>query len=115
MDDFCLIAKAIGDPSRLRLLKMLEAGELCVCHLTARVGLAQSTVSKQLALLRQAGLVTVRRQGLWAYYRLAEPAPGSAAAPFALLVRQSLNDDPAVMDDRQALTETCCPAVGEAV
>jgi DNA-binding transcriptional ArsR family regulator len=63
--------KAAGDPTRTRILKLLEGGPLCVCQVQAVLGLAPSTVSKHLTLLRAAGLVTDRRDGRWIHYGLA--------------------------------------------
>lgn len=64
------IAKALAHPSRLLMLEALEGRELCVCELTELVGADQSTVSKHLAILKQAGLVEDRKQGVMAYYRV---------------------------------------------
>ncbi len=65
------VGLALSDPTRLRLLAALRGGELCACQLTDLVGLAPSTVSKHLALLRDAGLVESRKDGRWVHYRLA--------------------------------------------
>jgi DNA-binding transcriptional ArsR family regulator len=71
------LTKALSDRTRLRILRLLLPGELCVCQLVAALGLAASTVSRHLALLEDAGLVDVRRAGRWAHYRLcAEPRGG---------------------------------------
>ena len=67
------IAKALGHPSRLLMLDALKAGDKCVCELTALVGSDQSTVSKHLSVLKQAGLVTDRREGVMIYYHLECP------------------------------------------
>jgi ArsR family transcriptional regulator, arsenate/arsenite/antimonite-responsive transcriptional repressor len=64
------ITKALSDRTRLRILRLLHEGELCVCQVVAALKLAASTVSRHLALLEDAGLVRVRRDGRWAYYRL---------------------------------------------
>jgi len=64
------IAKALGHPSRLLMLDALAEGEMCVCDLTALVGADQSTVSKHLAVLKQAGIVEDRKAGAMAYYKL---------------------------------------------
>ena len=111
MDEFLHCAKAISDASRVRILKMLEPGELCVCHLTDQLGLAQSTVSKHLAVLRHAGLVSDRKDGLWVYYCLAEADPGTPQRAFLSLLAQSLRDDEDVLADRQALASPCCATV----
>lgn len=64
--------KALADETRLRILALLTDGELCVCDLMAILDLPQSTVSRHLAYLRNAGWVEDRRQGIWMYYRLVD-------------------------------------------
>lgn len=64
--------RAVADPARVRLLLALRGGECCVCQLVALLELAPSTVSKHLAILQSSGLVTRRKSGRWAHYRLAE-------------------------------------------
>ena len=66
---------ALSDATRLRLLLALQSGELCACQLVDLAGLANSTVSRHLAVLEQAGLVTHRKAGRWVHYRLARPRP----------------------------------------
>jgi ArsR family transcriptional regulator len=65
------LIQAFAEPTRLRLLALLSRGETCVCDLTEALGIPQPTASRHLAHLRRAGLVTVRRDGLWAWYSLA--------------------------------------------
>jgi ArsR family transcriptional regulator, arsenate/arsenite/antimonite-responsive transcriptional repressor len=61
--------RALADPVRLELLAHIAArGPICVCHLEEALAYRQSRVSKHLAVLRRAGLVTSRREGSWAYY-----------------------------------------------
>jgi DNA-binding transcriptional ArsR family regulator len=74
MPDLARIFKALGHPSRLRIVSMLEDDELCACQITAVLGLAASTVSAHLAQLRRAGLVAERKEGRWVHYRLGESA-----------------------------------------
>jgi len=64
------IAKAMAHPSRLLMLEAMEGEERCVCELTELVGADQSTVSKHLAVLKQAGLVEDRKEGVMVYYRV---------------------------------------------
>lgn len=104
MDAFIQTAKALADPTRVRMLKLLEAGELCVCQIMAVLALGQSTASKHLGILKRSGLVEARKNGTWAYYRLAEKAGGEAAACLALVAKQ-LNGDGAVNGDRQLLAK----------
>jgi ArsR family transcriptional regulator len=66
-----LMFRAFSDRTRLRILNLLRAGELCVCDLVQVIGVPQPKISRHLAYLRRAGLVTARKDGLWMYYELA--------------------------------------------
>jgi DNA-binding transcriptional ArsR family regulator len=70
MKNFIAVAKALSDTSRVRTLLALRKGELCVCRIIALLGLAPSTVSKHMSVLKQAGLVQSRKEERWMYYRL---------------------------------------------
>ena len=63
--------KALADRTRLRILALLGNNEVCVCHIHDSLGLPQPTVSRHLAYLRRAGLVSARRDGVWMHYRVA--------------------------------------------
>jgi len=65
------VFKALADTTRLRILGLLLAGEVCVCNIHDSLGLPQPKVSRHLAYLRRAGLVAARKEGLWVHYRLA--------------------------------------------
>ncbi|TLS68093.1 helix-turn-helix transcriptional regulator [Mariprofundus erugo] len=87
--------KALGEPIRLRLFALIAAhDELCVCHLTHALALPQSTVSRQLGVLRHAGLVATRRDGKWMYYRTCGPL----APPLVSILNDCLS--PLLQDDR---------------
>ena len=64
--------KALADETRMRIVALLAHGELCVCHIEAVLAIPQPTVSRHLAVLRNAGVVETRRKGLWVSYRLAQ-------------------------------------------
>ena len=66
------VFKALADETRVRIVALLAHGELCVCHIEAVLALPQPTVSRHLAVLRSAGVVEMRRDGLWVLYRLAK-------------------------------------------
>ena len=66
------IFKALGDPTRVKIIALLDAGELCVGEICLTLGMSQPAVSSQLRLLRTLGIVSVRREGKHAYYRLAD-------------------------------------------
>ena len=65
------IAKALSDPNRVRALMLLTDGPLCVCQIIEMLGLAPSTTSKHMSVLRQAGLVEANKEGRWMHYALA--------------------------------------------
>ncbi len=67
------LLKAISHPIRLAVLEILRDGEQCVCHMEAMLGVRQSRISQQLMVLREAGLVEVRRDGLNVFYRVLNP------------------------------------------
>ncbi len=100
-----LALKAAGDPTRTRILKILEGGGLCVCQVQAVLGLAPSTVSKHLAILKTAGLVEDRRDGKWIEYALAPEGRNRYASSVLALLRGPLDRDPAVTADRKRLRE----------
>jgi DNA-binding transcriptional ArsR family regulator len=99
LETFETVAKAVADPTRVRILKLLERGELCVCQITAVLDLAPATVSKHLTVLKTAGLLQQRRSGKWVHYRLAEREFNAYTAPFLALLRPSLADDPTINED----------------
>jgi ArsR family transcriptional regulator len=70
------IFKCIADPQRLRILNLLEAGALCVCHMQEVLDVPQVKMSKQLASMKQLGLITSTREGTWMIYSLVEPLHG---------------------------------------
>lgn len=71
LDELETLFKALADRTRLRILGLLQAGEICVCDIHGSLGLPQPTVSRHLAYLRKSGLVAGRKEGLWVHYRLA--------------------------------------------
>jgi ArsR family transcriptional regulator len=74
-EDYASRFKALADPTRVALIARLSGGEeVCVCHLVEGSELSQPTISHHLGILRRAGLVTSRRKGTWAYYRLVPEA-----------------------------------------
>ena len=81
------LLKALGDETRLRIIALLAHGELCVCHLESALHLNQSSVSRQMAVLRNAGVVEPRRQGNWVFYRLAPQLDALCREQLRALVR----------------------------
>jgi len=72
MNDLVTIFKALSDETRLRIIKLLEQGELCVCDITAALEMVQPKVSFHLSALKEAGLIKDRKQGKWIHYSLTE-------------------------------------------
>ena len=72
MEDLLKIFKALSDETRLRIIKLLEQGELCVCDITAALDIVQPKVSFHLSTLKEAGLIKDRKQGKWIHYSLNE-------------------------------------------
>lgn len=98
MKEFIKVMKALSDPNRVRLLKMLQKREMCVCEVRAVLGIAQPTVSKHLKLLEDAGLVDRRKEGLWVNYSLADGSHSAYAASLLGNLRHWLSDDPGIRD-----------------
>jgi ArsR family transcriptional regulator len=72
MNDLVTIFKALSDETRLRVIKLLEHGELCVCDITAALDMVQPKVSFHLSSLKEAGLIKDRKSGKWIHYSLNE-------------------------------------------
>ena len=83
--------KALSDPNRVKIIKMLQQKELCVCEMTSLLKLAQPTVSKHLKVLEDAGLVDFWKQGSWVNYKLASGDDSSYAKAMLTLLNNWLN------------------------
>jgi ArsR family transcriptional regulator len=70
MEDLVSVFKALTDETRLKIIKLLEQGELCVCDIVAALAMQQSKVSFHLGVLKEAGLIQDRKQGKWTHYRI---------------------------------------------
>ena len=90
--------RILSHPARLQILDILRGGEECVCHIQSLLNKRQAYVSQQLMVLRDAGLVTDRKDGLNVFYRLADPA-------VADLLQVVLGP----VEERASCQETACP------
>ena len=104
MEDIINIAKAFSDSNRVRTLLALRNGELCVCRIIELLGLAPSTVSKHMTVLKHAGLVKSRKEEKWIYYRLPDSADRDTKIQRALeWVFGSLSKDEKIIEDSESL------------
>jgi ArsR family transcriptional regulator, arsenate/arsenite/antimonite-responsive transcriptional repressor len=100
MEGFLRVMKALSDPGRVAVLKLLAGRELCACEITGALGLAQPTVSRHMRVLSDAGLVAGRKVGAWVHYRL----PEKSASPYA---RAMLRELSAWLDDDEDVLAMC--------
>jgi len=103
MNDLLPITSALADPGRLRILACLRGGEVCACHIIELLALAPSTVSKHMAILRQAGLVEARKDGRWMHYRLAGPGAPDVVARTLEWLWECLDEDAQAAADSKRL------------
>jgi ArsR family transcriptional regulator len=100
--------RALGDETRLRMVALLSHGELCVCHLEKALELSQPNVSRQLGILRAAGVVDARRDGSWMYYALA-PQDHEAVKAMLEEVARLFGAERAIRADHAKLKKSCGP------
>ncbi len=96
MDEFVKVMKALSDPNRVKIIKMLQLKPMCVCEMRAALGVAQPTVSKHLKVLQEAGLVEGRKEGPWINYSLTDGQASPYAASLLGNLRHWLDDSPEV-------------------
>lgn len=85
--------KALSDPSRVKIMKMLQHRAMCVCEIQAALEFAQSTTSKHLQILEHAGLITSKKEGLWVNYSLADGNESPYAASLIGSLKHWLDGD----------------------
>ena len=98
------MAKALGDETRMRILALLENQELCACQIIEMFELANSTISRHLAVLKQAGLVQSRKSGRWIYFSWVEEPVGNAQF-LQQWLSTVVSQDPQVRQDRERMRE----------
>src|SRR6185295_15168390 len=81
------VFRALGDETRLRIVALLSHGELCVCHLETALDLNQPNASRQLGILKAAGIVDSRRDGTWVYYSLVAQEHATVARALDVLTK----------------------------
>lgn len=103
MEDKTRIFKALSDPNRLRVLKALQAKTLCVCEIKELLGLANSTVSQHLKILKEAGFILEEKDGKWVNY-LINPRPNDTRISSILSSLDFwINDDKIIIEDKKKI------------
>lgn len=100
--------RALGDETRLRIVALLSHGELCVCHLEAALDLNQSNASRQLGILKAAGIVDSRREGTWVYYSITKQEHATVAKALEVLTK-TFGAERALRADHARLRWSCGP------
>ena len=98
---------ALADRTRLRLLNLMNGREVCVCYFVEILKQGQPKISRHLAFLRSAGIVTARREGRWMHYSIRRPADAGAAAILDVTLR-SFEADREMQSDLSRLSKACC-------
>jgi ArsR family transcriptional regulator len=96
MKNFVKVMKALSDPNRVKIIKMLQHKTMCVCEMQEALQIAQPTVSKHLKLLEHAGLVAFRKDGTWVNYHLTDGGNSPYVASLLGNLRHWLEDDPQI-------------------
>jgi ArsR family transcriptional regulator len=105
--DLVPLFAALADRTRLRLLNLITGREVCVCFLVQILRLGQPKISRHLAYLRKAGVVSARREGKWMHYRLERPQDVAAAAVLDAVFK-SFDSDREMQSDLSRLSRACC-------
>ena len=105
MDEFVDIFKSFSDPVRIRILNLLIQSEQCVCHIVDALKLPQSTISRHLNILKKAGIVKTRKDGIWHYYSLSDKHPETRALTELITLRSKAEEK--LQDDLENLSCNC--------
>jgi len=106
-NDLVTLFQALADRTRLRLLNLMSGGEVCVCYFVELLDEPQPKISRHLAYLRRAGLVSARRDGKWMHYRLTVPTDAQQARVLECALAAAA-DDKQLQRDRERFERACC-------
>ncbi len=98
MKDFIKVTKAISDPNRVKIIKMLQHKMMCVCELKEALQISQPSVSKHLKILEEAGLVSFKKDGLWVDYHLTDGRKSPYVASLMGNLQYWLEEDPEIAE-----------------
>jgi ArsR family transcriptional regulator len=99
MKDLVKVFKAVADPNRIRILKMLQQKKMCVCELAAVLGITQPSVSRHLSMMKNAGLVQDERDGQWINYELCNEKLNQYAPVIMRHIKEWISDNPRIQED----------------
>ncbi len=106
MKEFTKIFKALSDPNRVRILKLLQQKSLCVCEITGILDISTSTVSAHLAILRDAGFISDTKDGKWVNYSLNKSSDNPVLHQILAMLPAWLNDDEVIINDIKKINAT---------
>ena len=98
MKDFIKVMKALSDPNRVKIVKMLQHKLMCVCELREALQISQSSVSKHLKILEEVGLVDYKKDGLWVNYYLTDGRKSPYTSSLVGNLRYWLEDEPEIRE-----------------
>lgn len=104
--------RALGDETRLRIVALLSHRELCVCHIQEALGVSQPNASRQLGILRTAGVVATRREGPWVHYRIAAQTDAFRKRYLGAIVR-AFSENDGVRGEVRRVVSSCGPEACE--
>ncbi|MBW2028055.1 MAG: winged helix-turn-helix transcriptional regulator [Deltaproteobacteria bacterium] len=98
MKDFIKVMKALSDPNRIKIIKMLQHKMMCVCEIKEALQISQPSVSKHLKILEDAGLVDFKKDGLWVNYHLTDGSKSAYVASLMGNLRHWLEEEPEIRE-----------------
>jgi ArsR family transcriptional regulator len=101
--DYVNVFKALSDPNRIRIVKMLSERELCMCEVREMLNLSSSTVSEHLTILRNANLLLDSKEGKWVNFRLNNKSEQKFIRSVIALIKNSFEDDESIQEDSKKI------------
>ena len=105
MRNFIKVMKAVSDPNRVKIVKMLQQGELCVCEIKEALRVSQPAVSKHLKILQEAGFLNSRKDRLWVHYRLNDGSSSPYVATILGNLKHWLEETPEINEITKRLPD----------
>ncbi|OIN97897.1 transcriptional regulator [Candidatus Desantisbacteria bacterium CG_4_10_14_0_8_um_filter_48_22] len=103
MRELVKIFKALSDSTRLRMIKLLQQRELCVCEIMQAMNISQTRASRNLGILKNAGLISDRRDGLWVHYSTSRQKFNEYHQEINALIKKWLRDEDIIIEDSKRL------------